>query len=77
MLKTRLLHPEILAALGEELGLAGVLGPAFAALLLGHGQVILWIAVTVAGCLAGSALILSLRPRLTAAEDGRVARTPV
>lgn len=58
-------------------GLAGVLGPAFAALLLGHGQVILWIAVTVAGCLAGSALILSLRPRLTAAEDGRVTRTPV
>ncbi|HRY10958.1 MAG: MFS transporter [Actinobacteria bacterium] len=52
-------------------GLAGVAGPAFSALVLGHGHVGIWIVVTVLGCLSGSALILTLRGKLTPAEDGR------
>ena len=52
-------------------GLAGVAGPAFSALVLGNGHVAIWIVVTVLGCLSGSALILTLRGRLTPAEDGR------
>jgi MFS family permease len=52
-------------------GLAGVAGPAFSAMVLGNGHVGVWIVVTVLGCLSGSALILTLRGRLTAGEDGR------
>jgi MFS family permease len=52
-------------------GLAGVAGPAFSAFVLGQGHVGVWIVVTVLGCLSGSVLILTLRGRLTAAEDGR------
>ncbi len=52
-------------------GLAGVAGPAFGAMVLGSGHLGVWIAVTVLGCLGGSALILTLRDRLTPAEDGR------
>lgn len=52
-------------------GLAGVAGPAFSALVLGQGMLGGWIVATVLGCLGASALILALRPRLSAAEDGR------
>ena len=52
-------------------GLAGVAGPAFSALVLGPGHVLIWVVVTGMGCLGASALILTLRPRLSAAEDGR------
>lgn len=52
-------------------GLAGVAGPAFTALVLGRDLLGGWIAATVLGCLVSSALILWLRPRLSAAEDGR------
>ncbi|MFD6636690.1 MFS transporter [Micromonospora chalcea] len=59
-------------------GISGVVGPVTAGPLIGaaHGRV--WVAVVVGGCLAASVLALSLRPLLTAAQDGRLtaAATP-
>ncbi|MGY0004996.1 MFS transporter, partial [Micromonospora sp. I033] len=57
-------------------GISGVIGPVTAGPLIGaaHGRV--WVAVVVGGCLAASVLALSLRPLLTAAQDGR-ATAPV
>ncbi|MFG3683133.1 MFS transporter [Micromonospora chalcea] len=53
-------------------GISGVVGPVTAGPLIGaaHGRV--WVAVVVGGCLAASVLALSLRPLLTAAQDGRL-----
>ncbi|MFJ8581838.1 MFS transporter [Micromonospora sp. NPDC093277] len=52
-------------------GISGIIGPVTAGPLLGvaHGR--LWVAVVVGGCLAASALALSLHRLLTAAQDGR------
>lgn len=57
-------------------GISGVVGPVTAGPLIGaaHGRV--WVAVVVGGCLAASVLALSLRPLLTAAQDGRLAPAP-
>ncbi|MFE2613665.1 MFS transporter [Micromonospora chalcea] len=56
-------------------GISGVVGPVTAGPLIGaaHGRV--WVAVVVGGCLAASVLALSLRPLLTAAQDGRLTAT--
>ncbi|MFG1678462.1 MFS transporter [Micromonospora sp. NPDC049282] len=57
-------------------GISGVVGPVTAGPLIGaaHGRV--WVAVVVGGCLAASLLALSLRPLLSAVQDGRPAPTP-
>ncbi|MFG1722150.1 MFS transporter [Micromonospora chalcea] len=56
-------------------GISGVVGPVTAGPLIGaaHGRV--WVAVVVGGCLAASVLALSLRPLLTATQDGRLTAT--
>lgn len=50
---------------------AGMAGPALAALLLGTGWPQLWIGAVVAGCLLAGALLLRMRPLLSPAQDGR------
>ncbi|MEV4815445.1 MFS transporter [Micromonospora tulbaghiae] len=59
-------------------GISGVVGPVTAGPLIGAANGRVWVAVVVGGCLAASVLALSLRPLLTAAQDGRptVAATP-
>ncbi|MFE9201097.1 MFS transporter [Micromonospora sp. NPDC007230] len=57
-------------------GISGIIGPVTAGPLLGAAHGRLWVAVVVGGCLAASALALSLRPLLTAAQDGRTAPAP-
>ncbi|MEE3918849.1 MFS transporter [Micromonospora sp. BRA006-A] len=59
-------------------GISGVVGPVTAGPLIGAANGRVWVAVVVGGCLAASLLALSLRPLLTAAQDGRptAAATP-
>ncbi|MEU5723745.1 MFS transporter [Micromonospora sp. NPDC047738] len=57
-------------------GISGIVGPVTAGPLIGAAHGRLWVAVVVGGCLAASALALSLRPLLTAAQDGRTAPAP-
>ncbi|MEH0824854.1 MULTISPECIES: MFS transporter [unclassified Micromonospora] len=59
-------------------GISGVIGPVTAGPLIGAADGKVWVAVVVGGCLAASLIALSLRPLLTAIQDGRVpaARTP-
>ncbi|MFD6608519.1 MFS transporter [Micromonospora chalcea] len=59
-------------------GISGVVGPVTAGPLIGAANGRVWVAVVVGGCLAASVLALSLRPLLTAAQDGRLtaAATP-
>ncbi|MBY8875411.1 MFS transporter [Micromonospora sp. PLK6-60] len=58
-------------------GISGVIGPVTAGPLIGAADGKIWVALVVGGCLAASLLALSLRPMLTAAQDGRApARTP-
>ena len=52
-------------------GISGVIGPVTAGPLIGAADGKVWVAVVVGGCLVASALALSLRPLLTAAQDGR------
>ncbi|MEU5529794.1 MFS transporter [Micromonospora chersina] len=54
-------------------GISGVIGPVTAGPLIGAAHGRLWVAVVVGGCLTASVLALSLRPLLTAAQDGRAA----
>jgi MFS family permease len=58
-------------------GISGVIGPVTAGPLIGAADGKVWVAVVVGGCLVASVLALSLRPLLTAAQDGRApAPTP-
>ncbi|MET7807344.1 MFS transporter [Micromonospora chersina] len=57
-------------------GISGVIGPVTAGPLIGAAHGRLWVAVVVGGCLTASVLALSLRPLLTAAQDGRGAPAP-
>ncbi|MEH0841459.1 MFS transporter [Micromonospora sp. CPCC 205711] len=58
-------------------GISGVIGPVTAGPLIGAADGKVWVAFVVGGCLAASLLALSLRPLLTAAQDGRApALTP-
>ncbi len=52
-------------------GVAGTLGPAFAAIVLGAGLTGVWIASVVFGSLVSAMVLLSLRRLLTPAQDGR------
>lgn len=49
----------------------GAIGPALAGLLIGASLGGLWIGIVAAGALIGSLAVLTVRPLLTAAEDGR------
>ncbi|MGC4895133.1 MFS transporter [Micromonospora sp. DT31] len=57
-------------------GISGVVGPVTAGPLIGAANGRVWVAVVVGGCLAASVLALTLRPLLTATQDGRLAPTP-
>ncbi|MGC5017578.1 MFS transporter [Micromonospora sp. DT47] len=52
-------------------GISGVIGPVTAGPLIGAADGKVWVAVVVGGCLAASVVALSLRPLLTAVQDGR------
>jgi MFS family permease len=52
---------------------ASVVGPLYAGAMIGAGLGTLWVLVTTAGCLVGAAAMLTLRRRLTRAQDGRTA----
>ncbi|MEV0805686.1 MFS transporter [Micromonospora sp. NPDC050200] len=52
-------------------GISGVIGPVTAGPLIGAADGKVWVAVVVGGCLAASLIALSLRPLLTAIQDGR------
>ncbi|WP_372516120.1 MFS transporter [Streptantibioticus silvisoli] len=52
-------------------GMSGVIGPVTAGPLLELDRGTVWVVLVVAGSLVASLLALSLRPLLTAAEDGR------
>lgn len=52
-------------------GLAGTVGPALAAGLLGIGHPAVWVATVVVGSLAAGVLLTGLRRMLTAQQDGR------
>ncbi|MEV0152546.1 MFS transporter [Micromonospora sp. NPDC050686] len=56
-------------------GISGVIGPVTAGPLIGAADGKIWVAVVVGGCLVASLLALSLRPMLSAAQDGRSAAT--
>ncbi|SCG58957.1 MFS transporter [Micromonospora coxensis] len=60
-------------------GISGVIGPVTAGPLIGAADGKVWVAVVVGGCLAASVIALSLRPLLSAVQDGRTtaADTPV
>lgn len=59
-------------ALGSMVwGISGIVGPVTAAPLIGSGHSMIWLALTVAGCLTAVALSLSLRKLITAEQDGR------
>ncbi|MEV5768055.1 MFS transporter [Micromonospora sp. NPDC052213] len=57
-------------------GISGVIGPVTAGPLIGAADGRIWVAVVVGGCLVASLLALSLRPLLTAVQDGRVPAAP-
>ncbi|MEU5942089.1 MFS transporter [Micromonospora sp. NPDC047548] len=52
-------------------GISGVIGPVTAGPLIGAADGKVWVAVVVGGCLVASLIALSLRPLLTAIQDGR------
>ncbi|MEV4481270.1 MFS transporter [Micromonospora coxensis] len=52
-------------------GISGVIGPVTAGPLIGAADGKVWVAVVVGGCLAASVIALSLRPLLSAVQDGR------
>ncbi|MEV4491734.1 MFS transporter [Micromonospora coxensis] len=54
-------------------GISGVIGPVTAGPLIGAADGKVWVAVVVGGCLAASVIALSLRPLLSAVQDGRTA----
>jgi hypothetical protein len=54
-------------------GVSAVAGPITAGPLIGGGLGVVWVVLVVAGSLVASALALSLRPLLSAAQDGRAA----
>ncbi|WP_433832174.1 MFS transporter [Actinoplanes sp. CA-015351] len=56
------------------MGISSVIGPVTAGPLIGAGQGTIWVVAMVVGCLLASLLALSLRPLLSAAEDGRASR---
>ncbi|MEV1288130.1 MFS transporter [Micromonospora sp. NPDC049679] len=53
-------------------GISGVIGPVTAGPLIGAGGGAIWVGVVTGGCLLASLLALSLRPLLSAAQDGRI-----
>jgi MFS family permease len=57
--------------------LAGMLGPAFAGVLIGGGHAVLWLLTVIGGCLIASAGTFWLRRVLTPSQDGRVPPEPV
>ncbi|MFU8852695.1 MFS transporter [Micromonospora sp. SL1-18] len=57
-------------------GISGIIGPVTAGPLLSAAHGRLWVAFVVGGCLAASALALSLHRLLTAAQDGRTTPAP-
>lgn len=58
-------------ALGSMVwGISGIVGPITAAPLIGSGHSMIWLALTVAGCLTAVALSLSVRKVITAEQDG-------
>ena len=60
-------------ALGSMVwGTSGIVGPITASLLIGGGHSAIWLALTVAGCLAAAVLAASLRKVITPEQDGRV-----
>jgi MFS family permease len=63
------------SAITMLMGVSSVIGPVTAGPLIGAGQGTVWVIAMVVGCLIASALALSLRGLLTAAEDGRVVTT--
>ncbi|MGW4497042.1 MFS transporter [Micromonospora sp. NPDC004336] len=57
-------------------GISGVIGPVTAGPLIGAADGRIWVATVVGGCLVASLVALSLRPLLTAVQDGRVPAAP-
>jgi MFS family permease len=51
--------------------LSSIVGPLYAAFMIGQGWALAWVAVTTLGCLAGGGLMLTVRRHLTAEQDGR------
>ncbi|MFG3708484.1 MFS transporter [Micromonospora sp. NPDC047670] len=58
-------------------GVSGVIGPVTAGPLIGAADGRIWVAAVVGGCLVASLVALSLRPLLTAVQDGRVPAAPL
>jgi len=59
-------------ALGSMVwGISGIVGPVTAAPLIGSGNSMIWLILTIAGCLVAAGLSLSLRRLITAEQDGR------
>ncbi|GAB3796304.1 MFS transporter [Micromonospora zhanjiangensis] len=54
-------------------GISGVIGPITAGPLIGAGGGALWVALVSGGCLVAALIALSLRPMLSAEQDGRPA----
>jgi MFS family permease len=52
-------------------GISGIVGPVTAGPLIGAGRGGLWVVLVVTGSLVASVIALSLRPLLTAEQDGR------
>ncbi|WP_255510073.1 hypothetical protein [Micromonospora sp. AP08] len=57
-------------------GVSGIIGPVTAGPLIGAADGKIWVAVVVGGCLTASLVALSLRPLLSATQDGRSAPAP-
>ncbi|WP_030873859.1 MFS transporter [Streptomyces sp. NRRL S-1868] len=57
-------------------GVSGVIGPVSAGPLLEAGGGMVWVGAVTAGCLVATLLALSLRPLLTAVQDGRALPEP-
>ena len=64
------------AVIGWTWSISGALGPAFAALMLGAGLPLVWVATVVSGCLLAAVLLLRVRRLLTPAQDGRALSVP-
>ncbi|SCL14984.1 Na+/melibiose symporter [Micromonospora rhizosphaerae] len=58
-------------------GISGIIGPVTAGPLIGAADGKIWVAVVVGGCLSASLLALSLRPLLSATQDGRATPAPI
>lgn len=57
-------------------GISSVIGPITAGPLIGAGHAMIWVALTLGGCLLASVLALSLHHLLTPSEDGRLTPEP-